>query len=178
MPTALTLATKGGGEALQELLSTATLRLYRTDDVIGAELGGALKNVIAIAAGTVIGAGLGDSARAALMTRGYAEMARLAEALGARAETLAGLSGFGDLVLTCTSAQSRNFRFGCALGKGEDFAPEVTVEGVATARAVVRLAESMGIDMPITTMVNALALGRIALNDAIGLLMSRPLKQE
>lgn len=178
LPTALTLATKGGGEALQELLSTATLRLYRTDDVIGAELGGALKNVIAIAAGTVIGAGLGDSARAALMTRGYAEMARLAEALGARAETLAGLSGFGDLVLTCTSAQSRNFRFGCALGKGEDFAPEVTVEGVATARAVVRLAESMGIDMPITTMVNALALGRIALNDAIGLLMSRPLKQE
>ena len=178
LPTALTLATKGGGEALQELLSTATLRLYRTDDVIGAELGGALKNVIAIAAGTVIGAGLGDSARAALMTRGYAEMARLAEALGARAETLAGLSGFGDLVLTCTSAQSRNFRFGCALGKGEDFAPEVTVEGVATARAVVRLAESTGIDMPITTMVNALALGRIALNDAIGLLMSRPLKQE
>lgn len=178
LPTALTLATSGDGEALQELLSTPTLRIYRTDDVIGAELGGALKNVVAIAAGAVIGAGLGDSARAALMTRGYAEVVRLAEALGARAETLAGLSGLGDLVLTCTSAQSRNFRFGCALGKGEAFDPRVTVEGVATARAVVKLAEGMGIDMPITAMVNALALGTIALNDAIGQLMSRPLKQE
>lgn len=177
LPTALTLAT-ADGEALQEILSTPTLRIYRTDDVIGAELGGALKNVIAIAAGMVIGAGLGDSARAALMTRGYAEMVRLAEALGARAETLAGLSGFGDLVLTCTSSQSRNFRYGCALGRGEDFDPRATVEGVATSRAVVKLATGLGIDMPITTMVNALALGRIALNDAIGQLMSRPLKQE
>ncbi|MBA4324930.1 MAG: glycerol-3-phosphate dehydrogenase [Rhodobacter sp.] len=177
LPTALTLATQEGA-ALQELLSTRTLRIYRTDDVIGAELGGALKNVVAIAAGTVIGAGLGDSARAALMTRGYAEMVRLAEALGARAETLSGLSGFGDLVLTCTSTQSRNFRFGCALGKGEAFDPQVTVEGVATARAVVKLAAGMGIDMPVTAMVNALALGKIALNDAIGQLMSRPLKQE
>ena len=178
LPTALTLATTGDGAALQELLSTPTLRLYRTDDVIGAELGGALKNVIAIAAGTVIGAGLGDSARAALMTRGYAEMVRLAEALGARTETLAGLSGFGDLVLTCTSAQSRNFRYGLALGKGEAFDPKITVEGVATADAVVQLAGGMNIDMPVTAMVNALALGRIALNDAIGLLMNRPLKQE
>jgi glycerol-3-phosphate dehydrogenase (NAD(P)+) len=178
LPTALTLATLGEGEALQELLSTPTLRIYRTDDVIGAELGGALKNVIAIAAGTVIGAGLGDSARAALMTRGYAEMVRLAEALGARAETLAGLSGLGDLVLTCTSTQSRNFRFGEALGKGEPFDPRVTVEGVATARAVVKLAGTLQIDMPITAMVNALALGKIALNDAIGKLMRRPLKQE
>lgn len=178
LPTALTLATSGKGEALQELLSTPTLRIYRTDDVIGAELGGALKNVVAIAAGTVIGAGLGDSARAALMTRGYAEMVRLAQALGARAETLAGLSGFGDLVLTCTSSQSRNFRFGVALGTGEAFDPRVTVEGVATARAVVELARGMGIDMPVTAMVNALALGKIALNDAIGQLMSRPLKQE
>lgn len=177
LPTALTLATQEGA-ALQELLSTRTLRIYRTDDVIGAELGGALKNVVAIAAGTVIGAGLGDSARAALMTRGYAEMVRLAEALGARAETLSGLSGFGDLVLTCTSTQSRNFRFGCALGKGEAFDPQVTVEGVATARAVVKLAAGMGIDMPVTAMVNALALGKIALNDAIWQLMSRPLKQE
>ncbi len=177
LPTALTLATPIGA-ALQELLTTPTLRIYRTDDVIGAELGGALKNVVAIAAGTVIGAGLGDSARAALMTRGYAEMVRLAEALGARAETLAGLSGFGDLVLTCTSVQSRNFRFGCALGKGEAFDPRITVEGVATARAVVKLAAGLGIDMPVTGMVNDLALGKIALNDAIGQLMSRPLKQE
>lgn len=178
LPTALTLATAEDGTALQDLLSTPTLRLYRTDDVIGAELGGALKNVIAIAAGTVVGAGLGDSARAALMTRGYAEMVRLAEAVGARAETLAGLSGLGDLVLTCTSQQSRNFRFGFALGRGETFDPTITVEGVATARAVAKLAEALKIDMPITAMVNALALGQIALNDAIGQLMSRPLKQE
>lgn len=178
LPTALTLATEGDGTALQEALSTPTLRIYRTDDVIGAELGGALKNVVAIAAGVVIGAGLGDSARAALMTRGYAEMVRLAEALGARAETLSGLSGLGDLVLTCTSSQSRNFRYGCALGKGEPFDPRITVEGIATAQAVVHLAAKRGVDMPVTGMVNALALGRIALNDAIAHLMSRPLKQE
>ena len=139
---------------------------------------GALKNVIAIAAGTVIGAGLGDSARAALMTRGYAEMVRLAMALGARAETLAGLSGFGDLVLTCTSAQSRNFRFGLALGKGESFDPAVTVEGVATAQAVVALAGQIGVEMPVTAMVDALASGRTSVKDAVGLLMGRPLKQE
>ncbi len=178
LPTALTLATTGEAEGLQDLLSTPTLRIYRTDDVRGAELGGALKNVIAIAAGTVIGAGLGDSARAALMTRGYAEMVRLALALGARAETLAGLSGFGDLVLTCTSAQSRNFRYGQALGRGDSFDPLVTVEGVATARAVRKLAEGLGIEMPVTAMVDALASGQIALNDAIGQLMRRPLKQE
>lgn len=178
LPTALTLAATGEATALQELLSTPTLRLYRTDDVTGAELGGALKNVIAIAAGLVIGAGLGDSARAALMTRGYAEMVRLALALGARAETLAGLSGFGDLVLTCTSAQSRNFSFGLALGQGQAFDPTVTVEGVATARAVVRLASEKGIDMPVTAMVDALASGRITLESATAALMSRPLKQE
>jgi glycerol-3-phosphate dehydrogenase (NAD(P)+) len=178
LPTALTLAATGEGEALQEALSTPTLRIYRTDDVRGAELGGALKNVIAIASGVVIGAGLGDSARAALMTRGYAEMVRLALSLGARAETLAGLSGFGDLVLTCTSSQSRNFRFGLALGRGEGFDPKITVEGVATARAVVRLAGEKGIEMPVTAMVDALASGRTSLNDAVGLLMRRPLKQE
>lgn len=178
LPTALTLAARQDGAALQDLLSTPTLRLYRTDDIKGAELGGALKNVIAIASGCVIGAGLGDSARAALMTRGYAEMVRLAMALGARAETLSGLSGFGDLVLTCTSLQSRNFRFGVALGRGEAFDPSVTVEGVATARAVRRLAEGLAIDMPVTAMVDALALGQVALKDAIGQLMNRPLKQE
>jgi glycerol-3-phosphate dehydrogenase (NAD(P)+) len=178
LPTALTLASTSNGMELQEVLSTPTLRLYRTDDITGAELGGALKNVVAIAAGTVIGAGLGDSARAALMTRGYAEMVRLAVALGARPETLAGLSGFGDLVLTCTSAQSRNFRFGLSLGQDTGFDPRITVEGVATAQAVVRLAAVQGIDMPVTAMVDALASGRIALNDAVGQLMSRPLKQE
>jgi glycerol-3-phosphate dehydrogenase (NAD(P)+) len=179
LPTALTLATEdAGGADLQRLLSTATLRLYRTDDVTGAELGGALKNVVAIASGVVIGAGLGDSARAALMTRGYAEMVRLARHLGARAETLAGLSGFGDLVLTCTSTQSRNFRFGLALGQRLGFDPAVTVEGVATARAVTRLATRQGIEMPVTTMVDALASGTIPLEDAVAMLMSRPLKQE
>lgn len=178
LPTALTLAATAEGARLQALLSTPTLRLYRTDDITGAELGGALKNVVAIAAGAVIGAGLGDSARAALMTRGYAEMVRLATALGARPETLAGLSGLGDLVLTCTSSQSRNFRFGLSLGQGADFDPTVTVEGVATARAVMRLAAGQRVEMPVTAMVDALASGRIALNDAIGQLMSRPLKQE
>lgn len=177
LPTALTLAS-ADGEALQHLLSTPTLRLYRTTDVIGAELGGALKNVIAIAAGIVIGAGLGDSARAALMTRGYAEMTRLALALGARAETLAGLSGFGDLVLTCTSAQSRNFRYGQALGAGERFDPTVTVEGAATAKAVSDMAKSLQIDMPITSMIAAVIDHHITLPQAISALLSRPLKQE
>ncbi|MGQ0609696.1 MAG: NAD(P)H-dependent glycerol-3-phosphate dehydrogenase [Paracoccaceae bacterium] len=176
LPTALTLA--GGDEALQRLLSGPSLRLYRTDDVIGAELGGALKNVIAIAAGVVIGAGLGESARAALMTRGYAEMTRLARSLGARPETLAGLSGFGDLVLTCTSAQSRNFSYGRALGAGQDFDPTVTVEGAATARAVARLARNRAVEMPLTTMIAALIDGQTNLSQAITALMSRPLKEE
>ena len=180
LPTALTLACADDPAAaeLQRELSTATLRLYRSADVAGAELGGALKNVIAIAAGVVIGAGLGESARAALMTRGYAEMVRLATALGARAETLAGLSGFGDLVLTCSSDQSRNFRFGLSLGRGEGFDPKVTVEGAATARAVTRLSGGMGVDMPITAAVAALLAGDITVPQAMHSLLSRPLKQE
>jgi glycerol-3-phosphate dehydrogenase (NAD(P)+) len=180
LPTALTLACSDHrvGEALQHLLATPVLRLYRSDDVIGAELGGALKNVIAIAAGVVIGAGLGDSARAALMTRGYAEMVRLALMLGAKAETLSGLSGFGDLVLTCTSAQSRNFRFGQGLCGGNPIDPGVTVEGAATAKAVSNLAQIRYIDLPITTMVAALIDGRVDLSLAIQTLLSRPLKKE
>lgn len=180
MPTALTLACADGaaGEALQRQLSTPVLRLYRTADVTGAELGGALKNVIAIAAGVVIGAGLGDSSRAALMTRGYAEMTRMAEALGARAETLAGLSGFGDLVLTCTSEQSRNFRFGQAMGRGEAFDPGVTVEGAATARAVAKLAAQRGFEMPITRMIAALLDRECSIEEAAASLLTRPLKQE
>lgn len=180
LPTALTLACTDDqlGARLQGQLSTPTLRLYRTTDVIGAELGGALKNVIAIASGVVIGAGLGDSARAALMTRGYAEMQRLALAHGARPETLAGLSGFGDLVLTCTSDHSRNFRFGRALGQGSAFDPSTTVEGAATARAVARIAREEKIDMPISTMVAALVDGKIGLTDAMQSLLSRPLKPE
>ncbi len=180
LPTALTLACADDtrGAALQEALSTTVLRLYRTTDTLGAELGGALKNVIAIAAGVVMGAGLGDSARAALMTRGFAEMNRLALALGARQETLAGLSGFGDLVLTCTSAQSRNYRFGHALGKGEAFDPTMTVEGAATAKAVSILAKIHGIDMPITTMIAALVDRNITVADAVSALLSRPLRKE
>lgn len=180
LPTALTLACadEAVGESLQRHLSTSVLRLYRSTDVSGAELGGALKNVIAIAAGIVIGARLGDSARAALMTRGYAEMQRLALKLGARAETLAGLSGFGDLVLTCTSEQSRNFRYGGALGRGAAFDPNITVEGVATARAATALAQSLSVDMPIAGMVAAVVDHRMTIREAVEALMSRPLKQE
>lgn len=177
LPTALTLAV-AEGEALQALLSTPVLRIYRSADITGAELGGALKNVIAIAAGVVIGAGLGDSARAALMARGYAEMTRFAIARGAEAETLAGLSGFGDLVLTCTSQQSRNFRFGQALGAGKAFDASITVEGIATAKAVSNMAKTAGIEMPITAMTTALIEQSITLPQAISALLSRPLKQE
>lgn len=178
MPTALTLAYQGADAAtLQMMLSTKTLRLYHSTDIIGAELGGALKNVIAIAAGIVMGAGLGASARAALMTRGFAEMQRMALAHGGRAETLAGLSGFGDLVLTCGEG-SRNYQYGFTRGAGRDFDPKITVEGVATAKAVSNMAKTMGIDMPITQMVAALLEGEIKLDLAISALMSRPLKKE
>lgn len=181
LPTALTLGCNSpAAEALQTQLSTPTLRLYRTDDVTGAELGGALKNVIAIAAGLVVGAGLGDSARAALMTRGFAEMTRFAAKMGARPETLMGLSGFGDLVLTCTSQQSRNFRHGVAIGSGR--APDLaqTVEGVATAQAVLKQALRFGIsaELPITLMVAQVTTGQISLAEAVQSLMSRPLKEE
>ena len=180
LPTALTIACEddGAGRRLQEALSTPTLRLYRTTDTIGAELGGALKNVIAIACGACMGAGLGSSARAALMTRGFAEMTRLADRLGARPETLAGLSGFGDLVLTCTSAQSRNFAYGLALGRGEGFDPAVTVEGVATARAVRSLARDLDLDLPISRAVAALTEARMTVAEALAELLNRPLKEE
>lgn len=176
-PTALTLACRAtGADGLQARLSTPNLRLYLTDDLIGAQLGGALKNVIAIAAGVTIGAGFGESARAALMTRGFAEMARVAEARGAEAETLWGLSGFGDLVLTCTSEKSRNLRHGLAIGAGEAPDPGVTVEGVKTAQAI-----AQGADpdlLPVTCMVAALLAGRVSLEEAKDLLLSRPLRRE
>lgn len=180
LPTALTLAARSDGlaEMLQTRLSTENLRLYRNTDVVGAELGGALKNVIAIAAGMVIGAGFGESARAALMARGYAEMQRLALDLGADAETLAGLSGLGDLVLTCGSEKSRNFRYGLALGADGDFDVNTTVEGAATARAVARLANERGVDMPITRMVAAVLDGMLTLTEAKGALLARPLTME
>lgn len=180
LPTALTLACADpdAGERLQHALATPTLRLYRTTDVTGAELGGALKNIVAIAAGAAIGAGFGDFARAAIVTRGFAEMTRLAAVLGARPETLTGLSGLGDLTLTCTSDLSRNFRFGRALGAGQPFDPSITVEGAATARAVSVLAPERGVDMPIATMVARLATGAISVENALASLLARPLKEE
>lgn len=180
LSTALTLASTNDAAGLeaQNALSVPSLRLYRNTDVIGAELGGALKNVIAIACGACIGAGMGESARAALMTRGFAEMQRLAVRLGAQAETLMGLSGFGDLVLTCTSQQSRNYRFGLALGRDEAFDATITVEGIATAKAVVKLGKTLGVEMPITAALVALFDGTSSVAEAIQSLLSRPLKQE
>lgn len=180
LPTALTLACADDalGAMLQTALSTTSIRLYRTTDTIGAELGGALKNVMAIASGVAIGAKLGESARAALITRGFPEMQRLALALGAQPDTLAGLSGFGDLVLTCTSDQSRNYRYGLALGSGTDFDLTTTVEGVATARAVRQLAQELGIDMPICAVVADLTEGKTDVATALNTLLSRPLKEE
>ena len=180
LPTALTLACadEAIGEQLQTALSTQTLRLYRTTDTTGVELGGALKNVIAIACGVCEGAKLGDSARAALMTRGSNEIRQLATRLGADPQTLAGLAGFGDLALTCTSHLSRNYRFGIAIGHGADFDPTVTVEGAATAKAVRKLEAELNLDLPICDVVAGLCLQEISVPDALNTLLSRPLKEE
>ena len=180
LPTALTLACTdaAAGKDLQTELTTPNIRVYRTTDTIGAELGGALKNVVAIACGAAIGAGLGESARAALMTRGFAEMSRMAAALGADPETLSGLSGFGDLTLTCTSEQSRNYRFGLSLGRKSDFDPAVTVEGAATAHAVLERAATLETEMPITAAVVGLIDGKLHVAQAMDMLLSRPLKEE
>ena len=180
LPTALTLACADEtmGTALQRQLSTPTLRLYRSTDVIGAELGGALKNVIAIGCGAVMGAGLGTSARAALMTRGFAEMQHVAVTMGAQPDTLMGLSGFGDLVLTCTSDQSRNYRYGASLGAGAPFDSAITVEGAATAQAIAQLADAHALDIPVCRAVADLVAGRIDVHAATARLMGRPLKEE
>lgn len=180
LPTALTLAVpdENTGKTLQQRLISPNLRIYRTTDTVGAELGGALKNVIAIACGIAIGADLGDSARAALMTRGYAEMKRMAQALGAKPDTLSGLSGFGDLTLTCSSEQSRNYSFGLSLGRGEAYDPTVTVEGAATARASLARAKAMHVDMPITQAVVAILDGGLQIRDAMEMLLTRPPKEE
>lgn len=179
LPTALTLACADPevGPALQRALSTPRLRLYLTDDVVGAQLGGAIKNVVAIGCGVVEGAGLGQSARAALMTRGFAEMARLAAALGGRPETLAGLSGLGDLALTCGSAMSRNFALGRALGAGAPV-PAGTVEGVATARAACELGARHGVELPIAAAVADVLDGGVTIAEAMQALLARPLKDE
>ena len=180
LPTALTLACADDtvGARLQQSLSTQTLRLYRTTDTVGAELGGALKNVVAIACGVTIGAGLGDSARAALMTRGFAEMQRLAAELGADPQTLTGLSGLGDLALTCTSDLSRNYRHGLQLGAGDPVDAGVTVEGAATSRALMSLASQRGLDLPVCGIVARLCAQEIDAATALHLLLSRPLKEE
>ena len=180
LPTALTLACADPveGAYLQSGLSTPTLRLYLSHDIIGAELGGALKNVIAIACGVCMGAKFGESARAAVITRGFAEMRRIGAALGADPETLTGLSGFGDLALTCTSDQSRNYRFGLSIGAGKPFDAGTTIEGAATAVSVTKLAEKHGLDLPICTVVAALSSGTISPETALATLLARPLRKE
>ncbi len=179
-PTALTLAVNDPslGADLQAMLSTASLRMYLSEDVKGVQLGGALKNVYAIACGIVRGAGLGESAQAALLTRGFAELKSLAAKMGAKPETLSGLSGFGDLVLSCTSMQSRNFAFGHQVGTSADFGQTKTVEGIATALAVGMLAEKHRIEMPICAAVSAVLQKQLSVEDALQQLMSRPLKRE
>lgn len=180
-PSAMTLACANGdlGRELRDALSVRTLRLYRTDDIIGAEVGGAVKNVLAIACGILHGLNLGESARAALITRGLAEIGRLAESLGGRRETLLGLCGVGDIMLTCSSVQSRNFSLGLRLGQGEKLdtilAERVAVtEGVTTAPAVVGLAHARGITMPIVEAVNDVLAGTLTPLQAVDALLNRP----
>jgi glycerol-3-phosphate dehydrogenase (NAD(P)+) len=168
-------------ERIADMLGTASFRLYGNDDPVGAQVGGAAKNVIAIGAGAVIGAGLGENARAALITRGLAELGRLAVALGGRAGTVMGLSGLGDLLLTCTGSSSRNYSLGVALGRGERLVDVLAgrssvTEGVATAPALVARAE--GVDMPICTAVASLLAGRATLAEAMASLLARPRRDE
>lgn len=184
-PTALTLAV--GNKALGERLVMATgsshFRLYLTDDVIGAQMGGALKNVLAVACGIAFARGMGENARAALITRGLAEMTRLGVAMGGRAETMAGLSGLGDLVLTCVSEQSRNTTLGEALGRGEKLEDIVkkrssVAEGVYTASAAAALAKKHNVEMPITAAVDAILNKGAAIDPTIDALLSRPFRPE
>jgi glycerol-3-phosphate dehydrogenase (NAD(P)+) len=183
LPTAVTLASSD--EALARVLCDAlrgpTLRLYHSTDVRGVEIGGAAKNVLAIACGVAAGRGLGASALAALTARGFAELRRFGEAFGARGSTLMGLSGLGDLVLTCSSAQSRNFAFGQALGRGESAAEAGAsrlVEGMFTAEALTELARERGIDMPIAVCVRRLVEGSLDVSSAVTALLARPPKGE
>tara|TARA_R110000824_G_scaffold118960_12_gene271856 strand:+ start:15385 stop:16413 length:1029 start_codon:yes stop_codon:yes gene_type:complete len=184
-PTAVTLACADEilGAALAHALSLPAFRPYLSNDLVGAEIGGAVKNVLAIACGIVEGKKLGASARAALTTRGFAEMTRLGLALGARAETLAGLSGLGDLVLTCNSPQSRNMSLGLALGEGQALdaimgARSAVTEGVHSATAVMDLARMYDVEMPIAEAVASIVTGAASVDDAILALLTRPLKNE
>ena len=185
LPTAITLASHDPqfGERLAAALSQPTFRAYPSDDVIGAEIGGAIKNVLAIACGIVQGKKLGDSARAALTARGFAEMTRLGDALGARRETLAGLSGLGDLILTCSSPTSRNFSLGIALGEGqkaEDIlaARNSVSEGALSAQAVQKLSQKHDVDMPICLAIADIIDGRLDVDAAIVQLLARPVITE
>ncbi len=185
LPTAVTLAMQDAalGAELIQAISTPTFRPYLGTDLLGAEIGGAVKNVLAIACGITLGKGLGRSAHAATLARGYAEMTRLALAMGAQAETLTGLSGLGDLVLTCSSETSRNMSLGLALGQGQSLASVLgarnsVTEGVATAPVLRQLARSKGIEMPISEAVAAVVEGEISVDQAIVTLLARPVKAE
>jgi len=184
LPTAVTLAAEDGDLArqLRERIARPTFRIYVSDDVAGAEIGGAVKNVLAIACGVVEGKGLGQNARAALIARGFAEMTRFGLARGARAETLAGLSGLGDLVLTCSSTSSRNFSLGVGLGQGKPAAElladrRTVAEGAFTAPVLREAAADAGVDMPVAEAVCALLDGA-NVRDVVGALLARPLTRE
>lgn len=182
LPTAMAIAATDMkvAERLAQAISGRTFRLYASADRIGVQLGGALKNVLAIACGIVEGGGIGDSARAALIARGLAEMSRFIVAKGGNADTARGLSGLGDLVLTATSHQSRNLRFGIALGRGEKVDPShgELVEGAFAAAVASRLAEELGVEMPITDAVSAIIEGKLGISEAIEQLMTRPITTE
>lgn len=185
LPTATTIAS-ADPELARRLIATIglpTFRPYAADDLIGAEIGGAVKNVIAVACGIAEGRKLGDGARAALITRGFAELTRLGLAMGAKAETLSGLCGLGDLVLTCCSTTSRNTSLGVALGEGRALADILAerrsvAEGVESAPAVVALAEKHGVEMPISSAINEIVASRATVDEAIFALLSRPFKAE
>ena len=185
LPTAVTVAAREmeTADAVAQALRGRAFRPYHSDDPVGVEIGGAVKNVIAIACGVVVGRGLGESARAALLTRGLAEMTRLGVAKGAKAETFMGLSGLGDLALTCGSPQSRNMSLGVALGQGKPLAEILAsrrsvAEGVATAPAVLALAKRLGVDMPISAAVDAVLHEGADIDETIQALLARPLKAE
>jgi glycerol-3-phosphate dehydrogenase (NAD(P)+) len=180
LPTAVTLAAKDEtlASALVQALGSSTFRPYHTTDVRGVEIGGAAKNVLAIAAGIVVGRRLGASAQAALTTRGFTELVRLGRACGARSETLVGLSGLGDLILTCSSPQSRNYALGMALGRGEQPARDKLAEGEFTAPVLIELAASQHVDMPVSQAVAAILSGAATIDEAIENLLTRPFKAE
>ncbi|WP_114389934.1 NAD(P)H-dependent glycerol-3-phosphate dehydrogenase [Notoacmeibacter marinus] len=180
LPTAVTVASADADLAqdLAEALSAPAFRCYSTDDLAGVEAGGALKNVLAIAVGAAAGADLGASARAALVTRGFVELRRLGVALGGRADTLMGLSGLGDLILTCSSEQSRNFTYGATLGRGGPTIGLKLAEGVATASIAAELAKRHGIETPIIDATVALLAGESSVGELVGSLMARPVKPE